>query len=62
MEPTDVRVEVKSEDPVSCLPARVLIYQGEKLIREIVAHVDMKRGADYRYYPCVILEERPVPA
>jgi len=62
METTDVRVEVKSEDSTSCLPARVLIYQEERLIRQIVAHVEMKRGADYRYYACVTLEDHPVPA
>ncbi len=55
MEPTDVRIEIRSEEATSPLPARVRIYQGETLVREIVASVDLKKGADGGFYPCVTL-------
>ncbi len=55
MEPTDVRVEMRSEEATSRLPALVRIYQGEQIIREIVARIDLKKGADGGYYPCVTL-------
>ena len=53
-----IRVELESQKGTSNEPARVLIYENDKLIAEIIAKVEMKLGADYGKYPCVELVQK----
>ena len=52
-----IRVEIESELATSKKPARVLIYQNEELVMEVVAKVEYKQGADLGLYPCVDLKK-----
>lgn len=53
-----IRIEIKSEIATSDHPARVLVYQGNRLIEEITAQIELKQGADGGYYPCVNLSRK----
>jgi hypothetical protein len=52
-----VRVEVRSEVGTSNEPAKVLIYDDERLVAEVVAKVELKQGADGGWYNCVTLQK-----
>ena len=53
-----VRVEVRSEVGTSREPAKVLVYEDERLIAEVLAEVELKQGADGGYYHCVTLKKQ----
>lgn len=53
-----IRVEVESEIATSNRPARVLVYDNNQLVTEIIAKVEPKQGADGGYYPCVTLTKQ----
>ncbi len=53
-----VTVEIESEEALSKKPARVLVCENGKVVKEIIAKIEYNKGADSRYYPCVILEEQ----
>jgi len=53
----NVRVEIESEIATSSRPARVLVYEGDRLVEEITAEVELKQGADDGYYHCVTLKK-----
>ena len=53
-----VRVEVKSETGTSRDPAKVLVYEDDRLVTEVVAKVEMKQGADGGWYYCVTLKKQ----
>jgi hypothetical protein len=55
-----IRVELIQEIGISKNPAKVLIYdEGNKLIKVIVAKIDLDQGLDGGYYHVVKLEEEP---
>ena len=56
----NVRVEIRSEAGTSSDPARVRIYEHDRLVAEIIAKIEPKQGADGGWYHCVTLEEHPV--
>ena len=41
---TQVRIEIESEIGTSRCPARVLVYEGSKLVAEVVAEIELKQG------------------
>ena len=53
-----VRVEVKSESGCSSEPGKVLVYENDQLVAEIIAKVELKQGADSGWYNCVTLEKK----
>lgn len=57
-----VRVEVESERVFSSDPARVRVFEDDRLVAEIVAKIELKQGADGGYYRCVDLIEKPIKA
>ncbi len=54
---SQVRVEIESEIGISRRPARVLVYEGDQLVTEVEAEVELKPGADGGYYHCVTLKK-----
>lgn len=52
-----IRIEIESEIAVSDRPARVLVYENDQLVGEIIAEVELKQGADDGYYHCVTLKK-----
>jgi len=56
-----VKIEIESEKAISKDPARVLVYENEKLVEIIIAQIDLQQGADGRYYPCIILKKQNLP-
>lgn len=50
-----VRVEVKSEIATSREPAKVVIYENDRVVAEVTAEVKLSMGADGGMYPCVKL-------
>ena len=57
-----VRVEIESEAGTSDRPARVLVYEDNQLMAEVVAEIELKQGADGGYYHCVTLKKVGPPA
>lgn len=56
-----VRVEIKSEIGTSRDPAKVSIYENDRLLAEVIAEIELKQGADGGWYHCVTLrKEVPV--
>ena len=53
-----VRVEVKSESGTSREPAKVLVFEDNRLVATIIAEVELKQGADNGWYPCVTLKKQ----
>ena len=53
-----VRVEVKSEIGISRDPAKVLVYEDDRLVAEVIAEVELKQGANGGYYHCVTLKKQ----
>ena len=53
-----VRVEVNSEIGTSRDPAKVSVYEDDRLIAEIIAKIEHKQGADGGWYPCVTLKKQ----
>ena len=52
-----VQIIVESEVAISRRCARVLVYEGEQLIAEVRAKIEMEQGADGRYYSCIKLKK-----
>ena len=52
-----VKVEVKSESGTSRDPAKILVYEDDRLVAEVVAEVELKQGADGGLYHCVTLKK-----
>lgn len=53
-----IRVELKDEIAIRKDPATVLVYDGEQLVAEVVAKVELDRGADGGWYYVVKLEKK----
>lgn len=53
----DIRVEIESEEGTSHRPARMRVFEEEKLVAEVIAEVELKQGADGGYYHCVTLKK-----
>lgn len=53
-----IKIETQSEEATSKEPARVLVYDNDALVGEIIVRVEKKRGADGGYYDCVTLEKK----
>mgnify|MGYP001608737053 FL=1 len=53
-----IRIVTESETGTSRNPARVLIYEEDKLVAEVVARTSLQQGADGGYYDCIILESK----
>ncbi|MFA4871888.1 MAG: hypothetical protein WC610_02410 [Patescibacteria group bacterium] len=53
-----VRVKIESERVTSPHPARVLVYEDDRLVAEVIAKVELKEGADGGFYHCVTLEKK----
>lgn len=53
-----VMVDIESEVATSDRLARVLVYEGDRLVVEVVAEVELKQGADGGYYHCVTFKKR----
>lgn len=53
-----VRVELEQEIGISHRPARVLVYENDKLVEEVIARVEPKQGADGGWYHCVVLKKK----
>lgn len=53
-----IRVDIESEVATSDRPARVLVYERDRLVAEVIAEVELKPGADGGYYHCVTLKKR----
>jgi len=51
----EIRVEFKSQVVISGEPASVRVFRGEELIAEIVAEIELQRGADSGFYHSVKL-------
>ena len=58
----NVRVEIESESATSDHPGRVLVYEHDELVAEILATVELKKGADGGFYNCVTLTKTQVAA
>ncbi len=54
----NIKVEIESETAISDRPARMLVYEDDRLIAEVIAKIELKQGADGGYYNCVILEKK----
>lgn len=52
-----VKVEIKSEIGTSHDPAKVLVYEDDRLVAEVIGVVELKPGADGGYYHCVTLKK-----
>lgn len=52
------RVDIESELGTSRRPARVLVYDGDQLVSEVIAEVELKMGADGGFYHCVTLKKK----
>lgn len=52
-----IRVEVRSEIGISLDPAKVSIYENDRLVAEVIAEVGLKQGADGGWYHCVIFKK-----
>jgi hypothetical protein len=53
-----VRIEIRDEAGCISEPARVRVYEDERLVAEIIGKVEPKEGADGGLYPCVTLEHQ----
>lgn len=53
-----VKVEVRSEIGTSRDPAKVLVYEDDHLVAEVIAEVELKQGADGGWYHCVTLRKQ----
>lgn len=56
----NIRVDIESESGTSRRPARVLVYEGDTLVIEVVARTSPEKGADGGYYDCIILNGKQV--
>lgn len=52
-----IRIEIKSQIGTSSDPAKVSIYEDERLVAEVTADIEYQPGADGGQYPCVILKK-----
>ena len=53
-----VRVEIESESATSSRPARVLVYEDDRLVSEVIAEIELKIGADGGWYHCVAFKKQ----
>lgn len=51
-----VIVKIQSEYGTSRDPAKVLVYENDRLVAEVIAEVELKQGADGGWYHCVTLK------
>ncbi|MDD5639405.1 MAG: hypothetical protein PHR47_01180 [Candidatus Pacebacteria bacterium] len=51
-----VRIEIKQETGISREPAKVLVYEDDRLVAKVVAEIELKQGADGGWYHCVTLK------
>ena len=51
-----VRVELRQEVATSPKLARVLVYEDDAVVAEVVADIELKQGADDGWYHCVTLK------
>ncbi|MBI2450588.1 MAG: hypothetical protein HYV47_03590 [Candidatus Nealsonbacteria bacterium] len=56
-----IRVETESEVATSERPARVLVYEDDKLVAVVIAGIERQKGADGGFYPCVTLKNYGQP-
>lgn len=54
----NVRVKIVSEMGNVKHPAKILIYENEQLLSEMLAKVEHKFSADGSFYPCVNFEKK----
>jgi len=52
-----VRIETKSEAGTSREPAKVSVYEDDRLVAEVIAEIELKQGADGGWYHCVTLKK-----
>ncbi len=55
---SNVRVEIQSETAVGSSPARVTVYENDKIVAVITADIELKMGGDCGYYNCVTLTRK----
>lgn len=55
---TEIRVEIKSEEGTSNEPACVRVYEGARLVAEVIGKVELKQGGDGGQYHCVTLTKK----
>ncbi len=55
-----VRIEIKPETLNSREPAKIVVYDGDRLVTEIIAKVELSPGADGGMYNCVTLKENTI--
>jgi len=53
-----IRVEIVSESGTSLDPAKVFVYENDRLVAEVVAEIELKQGADGGLYSCVTLKKK----
>ena len=51
-------MKIEQGSPVSDRPARVLVYQGDKLIAEVIATIQLGKGCNYEMSDYVALEKK----
>lgn len=52
-----VEVRIESESGTSNHPARVLVYENNQLVAEVLGKIEKRQGADGGWYPCIILKK-----
>ena len=52
-----IRLEIRSESGTSHEPASVKVYENDCLVAEVIAIVELKRGAESGWYHCVTLKQ-----
>ena len=55
---THVRIETQDEQVILGKPARVYVYEGNKLVTVVTAKVEPRQGADGGDYPSVTLKKQ----
>lgn len=53
-----IRVDIKSEAGTSRDPAKVSVYENDRLVAEVIAEVELQQGADGGWYHCVTLKKQ----
>lgn len=53
-----IRVEIKSETGTSETPAKVSVYENDRLVIEVIASIKLQQGGDGGWYQCVTLKKQ----
>ena len=53
-----VKVKIKSEQVLFNQPAKIEVYEDDRLVTTIIAKVGLQKGADGGSYHCVTLEKQ----